>query len=131
MYVFWALFGLDHWIYYYGGLKASFQPTSEVLAFDTIRYQWKVLDYVVEKNIHDIERSSHAAIQIENRYNFYYNWLGVIFISILVFGGSAFNKPETQDKSNPLLMASKEKKVSLEDVLIFETSIKNNYYENL
>jgi len=100
---------IEQWIYFYGGLKTNFQPTSEILALDLTTYQWFPLTYSVEKPIPESNRFGHKTIKIGN--------------SILVFGGSTYYQPSSINKTNnPLLMAPKEKKVSMREIFLFDTS---------
>jgi hypothetical protein len=100
---------VEQWIYFYGGLKTNFQPTSEVLALDLTTYQWFPLTYSVEKPIPESNRFGHKTIKIGN--------------SILVFGGSTYYQPSSINKTNnPLLMAPKEKKVTMREIFVFDTS---------
>jgi len=100
---------VDQWIYFYGGLKTNFQPTSEILAMDLTTHQWFPLTYSVEKPIPESNRFGHQTIKIGN--------------SILVFGGSTYYQPSSINKTNnPLLMAPKEKKVSMREIFLFDAS---------
>jgi len=76
---------------------------------DLTTHQWFPLTYSVEKPIPESNRFGHQTIKIGN--------------SILVFGGSTYYQPSSINKTNnPLLMAPKEKKVSMREIFLFDTS---------